>query len=224
MPTLHSGSKYKTCCGKVICSGCIYAPVYDDQGNEVDNEKCPFCRSATPTTEEEIVERINKRAEANDPLAIYDLGCYYQYAAHGFPQDMNKALELFHRAGKLGCAASYLNVGYAYHTGRGVENDNNMAKYYFELAAIEGVAMARFNLGGIEENAGNWDEAIKHYLIAVTGGYTKALNQVKHLHSNGHATKEDYTKALQLYQTYLVEIKSSQRDKAAAADEDYRYY
>ena len=38
------------------------------------------------------------------------------------------------------------------------------------------------------------------------------------LYSKGHATKEDYTKALQL-QTYLGEIKSDQRDKA-----NYRYY
>jgi hypothetical protein len=29
---------------------------------------------------------------------------------------------------------------------------------------------------------------------------------------------------LQTYQTYLAEIKSIHRDKAAAADEDYRYY
>ena len=45
------------------------------------------------------------------------------------------------------------------------------------------------------------------------------------MYSNGHyATKEDYTKALQLYQTYLVEIKSAQRDKAAAFNKEFRYY
>lgn len=31
-------------------------------------------------------------------------------------------------------------------------------------------------------------------------------------------------KALQLYQDYLGEIKSVQRDKAAAADDRFRYY
>ena len=41
---------------------------------------------------------------------------------------------------------------------------------------------------------------------------------------NGHATKDDYTKALRAYQAYLVEIKSTQRDKAAAASANYRYY
>src|SRR6056300_1276851 len=41
MPTLRpTGSKYQTCCGKVICSGCMHAPVYDHKLNKVNNEKC----------------------------------------------------------------------------------------------------------------------------------------------------------------------------------------
>ena len=40
----------------------------------------------------------------------------------------------------------------------------------------------------------------------------------------GYATKDDYTAALRAYQAYLAEVKSSQRDKAAAADANYRYY
>ena len=61
-------------------------------------------------------------------------------------------------------------------------------------------------------------------MIAVRGGYADSLKNIQQLYSNGHASKEDYTKALQLYQTYLGEIKSEQRDKAAAAREDYQYY
>jgi len=44
LPTLGTGSKYQSCCGKLICSGCYYAPLYDDQGNIVAGKKCPFCR------------------------------------------------------------------------------------------------------------------------------------------------------------------------------------
>ena len=29
MPTLWSGSSYMTCCGKMVCTGCIHAPGYD---------------------------------------------------------------------------------------------------------------------------------------------------------------------------------------------------
>ena len=49
IPTLHTGSKYKTCCGKVICSGCSYAPVYDNEGNIVAEKICPFCRTPGST-------------------------------------------------------------------------------------------------------------------------------------------------------------------------------
>jgi len=43
------------------------------------------------------------------------------------------------------------------------------------------------------------------------------------MYSKGHATKADYTKALQSYQAYLDEIKSDQRDKAAAAHDSFKY-
>ena len=36
LPSLGTGRRYQTCCGKVVCSGCIYAPVYDNQGDKVD--------------------------------------------------------------------------------------------------------------------------------------------------------------------------------------------
>jgi len=33
LPSLETGRRYKSCCGKTICSGCSHAPLYDDQGN-----------------------------------------------------------------------------------------------------------------------------------------------------------------------------------------------
>ena len=37
------------------------------------------------------------------------------------------------------------------------------------------------------------------------------------MYGYGHATKDDYAEALQSYQAYLDEVKSDQRDQAAAA-------
>jgi len=225
LPTLDTGWRYKSCCGKVICSGCIHAPVYDNQGNEVDNKKCPFCRSATPDTNEETIEREKKRMEVNDPIAISKQGIYYRDGTSGYPQDYGKALDLFYRASELGHATAYANIGYAYDNGEGVEVDTKKGVYYYELAAVGGNEVARYNLGVIEESAGNIDRAIKHYMISTRSGDPDSLKEIKELYSNGHATKEDYTKALRTYQTYLGEIKSRQRDEAAAADHDYyRYY
>jgi len=141
LPTMLTGRRYKSCCGKVICNGCIYAPLYDNHGNKVDNEKCPFCRVPTPYTNEEAIAREKKRLEADDPIAILNLGCYYEQGANGYPQDYTKALELYHRAAELGYAGAYTNIGYSYSIGLGVEVDEKKATHYYELAAIGG----RFN-------------------------------------------------------------------------------
>jgi len=224
LPSLNTGHKYQTCCGKIICSGCIHAPLYDNQGNKVDNKKCPFCRTPHPNSNDEAIERLKKRVDVEDPIAIQNQGIYYQYGKYGFPQDYDKALELYHRAAELGHAAGYNSIGYAYYKGEGVEVDKKKAIHYFELAAMGGDIPARRCLGSNEYlEEGNIDRALKHFMIAVRSGHSDSLNMVKELYSKGQATKEDYTKALLSYQGYLGEIKSVQRDKAAADREDYRY-
>ena len=105
-----------------------------------------------------------------------------------------------------------------------MEVDMKKANYYYELAAIKGVVGARHNLGLNEANAGNINRALKHYMIAARGGESDSLESTQALFKNGHATKDDYTAALRSYQEYLNEIKSVQRDEAAAASDKYRYY
>ena len=61
-------------------------------------------------------------------------------------------------------------------------------------------------------------------MIATEGGSKACLEGIKQLYAVGHATKDDYAKALRLYQAYLDEIKSVQRDEAAAFDTTYKYY
>ena len=226
LPAVESGSRYYSCCGKVICSGCSYAPVYDEQGNEVDNEKCPFCRTPNCTSDEEAIERYERRMQANDAEAIHNLGDHYARGMIGYP-DYAKALEFWHRAAELGYAKAYCKIGCAYYRGEGVKIDEKKAVYYCELAAISGCNIARYNLGIEEENAGNMERALKHHMIAVIGGDSgdkDSLKEIKQMYTNGYAHKDDYTKALQSYQAYLGDIKSSQRDKASAVNDHCRYY
>ena len=224
LPYLNTGKRYQSCCGKFICCGCGYAPVYDNQGNKVVEKKCPFCRTPFNYTDEETVLRNKKRLELDDPIALYNQGCEYDNGMNGYPQNHTKAIELWHRAGELGFANAYRNIAYAYAHGEGVVVDKNKAKHYWELSAIGGDATARHNLGSTEARAGNYDRALKHWMIAARDGFTTSLNHIQTMYFKGHATKDDYTTALRSYQTYLGEIKSKQRDEAAAADEDYRYY
>ena len=223
MPTLETVNRYYSCCGKDICGGCQYA--LNKGIKKGSTPLCPFCRTPKPKSTAERIERDKKRVDAGEAYAIYDLGINYRDGRDGYPQDYAKAFELFVRAGEMGFTEAYVSIGYAYLNGRGVEVDNKKSEYYYELAAIGGNEVARYNLGLDEEDAGNMDRAIKHHMIAVRDGYSKSLDAIKQMYSKGYATKEDYTKALQSYQEYLGEIKSKQRDEAAAYDnEEYGYY
>ena len=81
-------------------------------------------------------------------------------------QDYAKALELWHWAEELGCAAACCNIGYAYSRGEGVEG-----RTLLQTRTIGGVAEARYNLGVFEESEDNYDRALGHYMIAVEGGH-----------------------------------------------------
>ena len=108
--------------------------------------------------------------------------------------------------------------------GDGVERDEEKAKHYYELAAMDGVVTARHNLGVSEYNAGNYDRALKHFMIAVRGGDTDSSKDIQHMYMEGHAAKDHYANTLRFHQAYLNQIKSDQRDKAAAFHDDCSYY
>ena len=98
------------------------------------------------------------------------------------------------------------------------------AIHYLELAAMRGDVDARNNLGCIEIKTGNIDRALKHWMIAVKGGDSESLKNIKSLYLDGHATKDDYAIALRSYQAYVDDIKSDQRDKAVAFRGEHKYY
>ena len=224
LPSHVPGSIYMSCCGKFLCSGCCHAPVFDNLGNVLRRKKCPFCRTPLFTSNEESIGRSKKREELNDAQGIYNLGGCYLEGLYGLQQDYRKAIELFVRAGELGCAKAFHNIGYAYDNGIGVERDTKKGTDNYNLAAIGGHVHARYNLALREDRAGNTDRALKHHIIAAGSGESNSLKEIQSLYTNGHATKEDYTKALRAYQAYLIEIKSEQRDAAAAFSDRFRYY
>ena len=222
LPTLVAAQTYMSCCGKLICCGCIYA--FQSRITSKKEDLCPFCRTPPPYSDGETIKRYEKRMELNDPQAIRNLGCYYAQGQFGLRQNFAKALKLFHRAGELGFSRAYYNIGYAYRDGNGVERDMKKALHYWELAAMGGSMNARHNVGVEEWRAGNMERALKHYMIAVKDGNAGTLKCIKALYSNGDATKDDYAKALRSYQAYLEEIKSDQRDEAVAFDDRNKYY
>ena len=203
--------KYQTCCGKVLCSGCIYAAYLAD-----NRGLCPFCRTPAAASDRESIERLMKRAEGDDANAMRNLGGCYFDGMHGFPQDRERAMELWLRAGERGNAIAYGSIALAYYYGQGVGTDLKKAKYYEELAAMGGDVDARHNLGCTENDAGNMDRAVKHYMIAAGSGLDQSLDAIRQGFMKGYITKGDFEKALRANKGAKDEMRSNQREAGAA--------
>ena len=207
-----SGSTFNPCCGKHICSGCIYAMAQ----SEGDDSLCPFCRTPVGNSDEEDINRLEKLMEKGNGGAFYNLAGCYARGRKGMPQNGAKANELLLKAGELGCAEAYFNLGIVYGNGMGVEIDEEKAKHYWELAAMNGNVKARHNLGALEGRTGNSQRAMKHFILAARAGLDEALDTVKLRFMNGIVTKDEYANTLRAYQKSKDEMKSEARDKVEA--------
>ena len=215
LPLDGAGQKYQPCCGKTLCCGCIYAVLAGD-----DRILCPFCRTPEAASDGEAIERLKKRVEGNDAHAIHSLGSLYYDGSDCLPQNRNKAIQLWLRAGELGCSESYNNAGNAHYHGEGVERDIKKARYYCELAAMGGCVYARYNLGIEEGNARNMSRALKHFMISVGAGCDDSLKAIRQCFLDGHATKDDFEKALRTHKEAADEMKSDQREAFESALRD----
>ena len=208
-----TGMTFHACCGKNICSGCIYA--MRETGAK---ELCAYCRTPYAESDEEDVERVRKLVDAGNAFAIFQLAGYYAEGfPHGLPQDWEKTNELYLKGGELGCAQAYFNLGNQYDNGRGVEIDRKKAKHYYELAAMNGSVQARNNLGVIDGQTGNYQRAMKHYIIAARAGSKRSLDAVKKGYVHGYVTKEEYANTLRAYQKIQDEMTCDARDNALTA-------
>ena len=219
LPFNAEQTTFKSCCGKVICNGCIYAMREEARERGGTIGICAFCRELAPTgsnSGEEEIKRLKKLMEADNSEAFHQLAGYYAMGSTGMPQDFAKTNELFLRAGELGSADGYLNLGNSYYHGSGVEVDKKKAKHFYELAAMNGSVRARHNLGILEGTAGNVHRAFKHYILAAKAGFKKSLDVVKKGYINDMVTKDEYANTMRAYQQRVDEMKSGVRDKARA--------
>ena len=204
---------FKSCCGKTICHGCIWAMAIQDAAKRDKNREakvglCAFCRAPHASDE---VGRLMKLAEKGNAYAYYKVAGYYA-EGNGLSQNWAKANELYLKAGELGCADAYYNLGDSYDDGNGVEVDKKKAKHYWELAAMNGNVGARHNLGVIEGRAGNLHRATKHFILAARAGSKQSLEGVKIGYNDGAVTKDEYANTLRAYQKSRDEMKSEMRN------------
>jgi TPR repeat protein len=195
--------EYYACCGKSICKGCVYS--FCKSRND---EKCPFCNAEINKTDEEKVEEVMKRVEANDPTSICILAGYYLRGLRGVEQDHAKAIELFTRAADLGFSKAHSHLAGIYHEG----GDLKKAKFHYEAAAMAGHEVARYNLGNIEYNSGNIEQATKHWKIVASAGYFGAMHALRTLFEAGYVSRESINSILAAYNNSCAEMRSEARD------------
>ena len=194
---------FYSCCGKYICSGCIYS--FRESGND---DKCPFCNSDRGKTEEENNEDLMKRIKVNDVGAICQLANYYYFGLEGFQQDHAKSTELSSRAAELGSIEANFCMGYISYKG----GDLKKAKFHYEAAAMAGHEVARYNLGYVEYNSGNKERAMKHWMISASAGEPYAMHSLITLVQQGAVSKESLDSILATYNNSCAEMRSEARD------------
>ena len=96
LPLDAGQTTFKSCCGKLICNGCIHAMDEEARGKgKID--LCAFCRVPEATSDEENVKRTMKLIKAGNADAFYNFGGYYA-RGEGMPRDLAKANELYLKA------------------------------------------------------------------------------------------------------------------------------
>ncbi|KAL9186246.1 hypothetical protein ACHAXT_005484 [Thalassiosira profunda] len=205
-------TQYFTCCGKVICAGCVVAG--EDAGSK---EKCPFCRSSPPYSESEGLRRLRDRVDKNDPEAMVSLGVAYNKGLMGLKKDKTKSIEYTQLAAILGLCTAHFNMGCAYLSGYdGLEFDESKARYHLGIAAMAGHGVARERLGLMDIDLGkdHYLTAFRHFMVGAKSGYARCLELVKEGYQTGNVTKDEFAACLRANKAALDKIKSPSRDKA----------
>ena len=198
------------CCGKTMCKGCLYENQRKDFFERRLQIKCPFCRTVPSNKQEDVNERLLKRIEANDPVAMCQMGAL-RCEDDG---DYEAALDYWTKAAALGYALAHYELSTSYREGQGVQKDEKKFLYHLEQAAIGGHPGARFNLGLFESKNRRVDRAVKHWIIGANLGHDLSLENIQDLYKRGHVSKEDFTAALRGYQAAIAATKSPQREAA----------
>eukprot|EP00984_Skeletonema_dohrnii_P010385 scaffold4045_cov105-Skeletonema_dohrnii-CCMP3373.AAC.9 len=219
LPIDHTKSNMMPCCSKAICNGCDRANQMREFEGRSLQERCPFCRTATPKSQEEADRIQMKRVEVNDPEGMRLMGFQRQEK-----EDYAGAFEYWTKAAALGNADAHFNLSLMYHEGKGVEKDKKKMWHHLEEAAIAGHTFARHNLGFLENKDGRYERAMKHWIIAAKLGFDASLETLKDAFGKGYVSKEDFAAALRAHQAAVDATKSPQREAAELAREELAPY
>ena len=148
------------------------------------------------------------RAAVNDAASIYMLADYYYNGGGGLQQDHARAMELHARAAELGYSKAHWILGKHNKVG----GDLKKARFHFEAAAMAGHELARNNLGLLEAQSGNMEQAVKHWTIGASAGDYIAMHLLRIWFEQGAVSRESIDSTLAAYNTSCAQFRSEARD------------
>ena len=139
------------------------------------NEELPLVTEYDDKYENAELTEVVTRAEADDPVAIYELAYRYRCGDGGAPKDIVKSMELYSKVLKFqrNTGAMY-RLGYACREGDLGENRIKDCIIYYEAAIDLGDADSAVQLGLIYEYGElvpqDYDKALELYFFAIDNG------------------------------------------------------
>ncbi|KXS17622.1 HCP-like protein [Gonapodya prolifera JEL478] len=108
--------------------------------------------------------------------------------AGGEGGDVAEAARWFRRAAELGDADGMNGVGVCYEEGRGVPRDEVAAKYWYARASAAGSGSGTCNLGWLELQEKNYEEAVRLFQLAAAKDSATAHFHLASLYTSGCPT------------------------------------
>ena len=233
LPIQAGFQSYLACCGKTICTGCVYAQtttILKTNKKRIEKAKkeqlppppllehtCPYCRIEVPFgegCEQESLGLLQKRVETGDPLAVAQMAFSYRDGDFGLSPDRRKFLELIHQAASLGSANAHHEVGKLYGSwGLGVKRNLSTSRAHYEAAAKSGHANARHALGEIEYAYGNKKTAVRHWRISAAAGYKPSVDELIKCFAQGLLSKESLEESMRAKHEACQAMRSEDRDR-----------
>jgi TPR repeat protein len=160
--------------------------------------------------------RYTSASLLSHPKAFLMLGTLHEFG-FGVPKSPLKAFEFYSKV-ILNCddrfldivAEGYNRLGRIWKDGKGVDVDLKEAEVMFRGAADRKSFDGMTNLGGLLEDRGRNEEAVKWYRCAVEGGCPRAMNALGRCKYRGIGGEKDFGGAVELFRK-SVELVSLMR-------------
>lgn len=188
-------------CGALFCGEC-------NQPHKIGALPCPTCRHPLPTVSDqgrvELLHKLLKRSPGRHTApALHLLGNAYANA-HGTPQDLERALDLYQQAADLQSIEATITLGVCFERGEGTVEDHEEGVRLYMLAAVKANhRKAQFNLGncffvgkGVELNR---MIAFQWFKRAADQGYADAQLCVGSCYERGAGVELDQSKAFEWF-------------------------